>query len=105
MQSQQTKSHSIRTIVQLKWINRPADVEISAGKYLYIPCSADGHPEPKIMWTKLNDEGTSQADQDFGRELRIDSVKESDSGTYTCRASNGGDDDLVSRIKIDVRGK
>ena len=87
--------------VQLKWSQRPKDVETSAGKPVYVACSADGQPAPKIEWTKVGDEKS----QFFGPELRFASIGQSDAGFYECRARNGVEKDLVAKIKIDVLGK
>lgn len=38
-------------------------------------------------------------------ELRIESTTTNDGGIYICRASNGVDDDLVAKIRVDVKGK
>lgn len=38
-------------------------------------------------------------------ELRFSSISPSDSGTYECRVSNGVEEDLVTRIKLTVKGK
>lgn len=88
--------------VQLKWIAEPGDVEVPVGKSLMIPCAAGGGGSPTVSWSRL-DEGRSSSF--YGPELRFNPVKQDDAGYYECRASNGVDKDLVSRIKLNVLGK
>lgn len=87
--------------VQLKWSVEPRDVDISAGSSAHIACSADGLPEPRVEWTKVGDQGN----QFIGSELRFGSVRPDDAGYYECRAKNGVEKDLVTRIKVNVLGK
>ena len=78
-------------------------METSAGKPVYVACSAEGQPVPRIEWTKVGED--NRASQFFGPELRFNSIGQSDAGFYECRATNGAEKDLVARIKIDVLGK
>ena len=87
--------------MQLKWVVQPGDVEIGVGKPLHIPCRADGSPEPSIEWTRVGSKGT----EFVGPELRFSSISQHDAGYYECRAKNGVEEDLTSRIKLSVLGK
>lgn len=88
--------------VQMKWISKPNDTVVSIGRPLYVACDAEGSPTPRITWKK----GPDQGQDGFGfHELRFGSVSLADAGNYECRASNGVDEDLVARIKLDVKGK
>lgn len=70
---------------------------------MLIPCSATaGDSPPVVSWTRFDNEGKPV---NYGSELRFNSVKQDDAGYYECRASNGADKDLVSKIKLDVLGK
>lgn len=99
---QPTAHHTIYT-VQLKWLSEPkGDHEIAVGKPFDVPCSATGQPLPTIEWTKLNGDGHVR---NLGSEIRIGAVTQDDSGVYECRAKNGADTDLVTRINLSVLGK
>lgn len=87
--------------VQLKWVVEPSDVEVGVGRQLHVDCSADSLPKPNIEWTKI---GQDRRDL-IGGELRFQSVSQQDAGYYECRARNGLEEDLVSRIKLSVLGK
>ena len=73
------------------------------GRPFFVACSADGSPAPKIEWTKLDESGKKL--HSVGSELRFDSIEQSDSGPYECRASNGVEHDLATRIQLEVLGK
>lgn len=87
--------------MQLKWIEEPKDAEVSIGKSLLIPCLAAGGGSTAISWTRYEN-GMSHS---YGPELRLNSIKQDDAGYYECRASNGVDKDLISKIKLNVLGK
>lgn len=89
--------------VQLKWANEPQSIQVSAGKPLRVPCLAHGQPEPRMEWRRV-DSGPGGGHL-IGSDLYFDSVKPADAGEYECRATNGVEKDLVSRIKMDVLGK
>lgn len=106
--------------VQLKWVSQPNDTEISVGQSLLIPCIGDGNPKPKVVWKKIDsnehddddhNKNSNQQENNYDSiameqtELRFPSVSIKDSGTYECRITNGLEEDLVTRIKLLVRGK
>lgn len=80
----------------------PKDVESGVGKQVFVPCSADGLPKPTVEWIKVNGE---DGETFIGPELRFSGIGQNDSGFYECRAKNGLEKDLVSRIKVNVLGK
>lgn len=94
-------------LVQLKWIVQPNDTQVSVGNPLFIPCSAEGQPTPKVLWRKIDSSSDDRQPSSISEfpELNFQSVKPTDSGTYECRASNGHDDDLIARVQLIVRGK
>lgn len=75
---------------------------MSAGGPVQVPCSADGKPTPRIEWFRITDDGSNEF---IGNELNFVKVRQSDTGYYECRASNGVDEELSSRIRLDVLGK
>lgn len=93
--------------VQLKWVEEPkGELDVPVGKPVRVPCEATGQPSAKIEWTKLvaSDISSKQA-ASLGPELRFGAITQDDSGLYECRASNGLEEDLVARIKLNVLGK
>ena len=86
-------------------------LQVQVGRPLYVPCLAAAAAElrPTIEWVKLaNLEVPKQREpslKSVGHELRLNSVKPEDAGTYECRASNGLDEDLVARVNVSVLGK
>lgn len=75
-------------------------MEIAVGRPIHIPCLADGSPKPTIEWTKVGEEAAFMRS-----ELRFTSVSQQDAGYYECRAKNGVEKDLISKIKLIVLGK
>jgi len=56
------------------------------GSRAFFPCPVDGNPEPKITWYKGSD--TIGTVIYLGKVLDFPQTKESDTGFYTCSASN-----------------
>ena len=78
-------------------------MRVPVGRPVHIPCLAEGNPVPKIEWRKIV--ASNEEHEVLGANLRFSSIEQRDSGTYECRASNGIDEDLLSRITLDVLGK
>lgn len=75
------------------------------GKPLFVPCSASGQPPAQVTWTKLTSDNRTDQARSLGSELRFNAISQVDSGLYECRASNGVEKDLVSRVRVNVLGK
>ena len=80
-------------------MNSPSSpVDAVTGDSLTLKCSARGYPPPEIRWykdSKLVHDNTS---------LQFSSLKQADTGLYTCNASNiAGSDTRV--VEVLVRGK
>lgn len=89
----------------MKWLQRPENkVIVAIGKAISVPCQAEGSPHPKVYWRRL-DRDEHRDDTHSQSELRFNSATMQDSGIYECIASNGIDEDLTTRIQLDVRGK
>lgn len=89
--------------MQLKWIlEPPPELEVRVGNSLRVPCEASGQPTPRIEWTKLDSNDSSTT---LGSKLDLISVSQEDSGLYECKAKNGVEKDLKSRMKLSVLGK
>ncbi|KAM9324527.1 hemicentin-1 [Gastrophryne carolinensis] len=66
----------------------PSDVAMDIGNDVMLPCAAEGFPEPKITWRKLN--GTSVILKPHQRTgtLQITNLWLGDDGLYICEAEN-----------------
>nr|XP_054751521.1 neuronal cell adhesion molecule-like isoform X2 [Lytechinus pictus] len=81
---------------------KPAASEIAVRSQEFrIKCIAYGYPTPDITWMlgeeQLQSEGRVIIEE-FGQELVISNVDNSDSGTYTCTATNSGGVDSFSTV-------
>ena len=76
-------------------------MEAGVGKFVQVPCRAEGSPPVSIEWSKVDGDNKEAR----GYELSFTAVRQEDAGYYECRARNGHDKDLVSRIKLSVLGK
>ena len=56
------------------------------GSRAFFPCPVDGNPEPNITWYKGSDASGTVIYR--GKALDFPQTKESDTGFYTCSASN-----------------
>lgn len=96
----------VKITVQLKWLLEPKGIlDVKVGRPLRVPCTANGQPPPKIDWIKLDDESRTTGRRTFGGSLEFNAIGQDDGGFYECRASNGVEKDLMSRIKLNVLGK
>nr|XP_029132893.1 neural cell adhesion molecule L1-like protein isoform X4 [Labrus bergylta] len=59
------------------------------GQTLELECIPEGYPTPKITWMKLGDEMPRKTKfNNFGKQLTISAVEETDAGKYMCSAKN-----------------
>jgi len=56
------------------------------GSRAFFPCPVDGNPEPNVTWYKGSDASGTVIYR--GKLLDFPQTKESDTGFYTCSASN-----------------
>lgn len=66
---------------------KPADIKISYGQNIFLPCQATGNPAPFVSWSKTGDPLQQQSVK-LPHGLQLYSVASSDQGTYTCTAVN-----------------
>lgn len=55
-----------------------------------------------MEWFRVAEDGS---DEYIGTELSFTKIRQSDSGYYVCKASNGVDEELSTRISLKVLGK
>ncbi|CAN0028370.1 peroxidasin homolog isoform X1 [Lampetra fluviatilis] len=76
------------------FVIQPQNTEVLVGESVTLECSATGHPQPRITWTR-GDGGLLPSDPRFAITpsggLFIESVAEADGGQYTCHADNNQD--------------
>ncbi|XP_078498867.1 hemicentin-1 [Lissotriton helveticus] len=73
----------------------PSDVSMDIGSNVTLPCNAQGHPEPKIKWRRLDNSSlfsrpfaVSFISQQRTGSLFIKNLWAGDEGTYICEAEN-----------------
>lgn len=67
---------------------------VELGKRLEITCSADGNPQPRILWWKIGESHPIGV----GEKLVINNVSLNESGWYQCEARN-----VVGSLKMPVQ--
>ncbi|XP_019355735.1 hemicentin-1 isoform X2 [Alligator mississippiensis] len=84
----------------------PKEVKIKVNNSLTLECEAHGFPAASISWYKDGQPITSDAHitiQAGGRSLQIKEAQVSDTGRYTCVASNiAGEDEMEFDVNIQV---
>ena len=66
----------------------PTKVTVNQGGSASFQCSANGNPEPAVVWSKLNSQSEISQSAVLAGRLRLRHVKGSDSGVYQCSAEN-----------------
>jgi hypothetical protein len=74
--------------VPSKWINEPQNTSVILGSDFEINCDADGSPQPRIVWRKINANSLNENNEVIGKLLKISKIKLSDSGLYECVVYN-----------------
>ncbi|KAL9972066.1 hypothetical protein ACROYT_G018305 [Oculina patagonica] len=67
-------------------VKPPDKIELYHGQTVTLNCSADGYPVPSITWTRCKGNIPEERSQVEGGQLKINSLKAKDSGTYICSA-------------------
>lgn len=81
----------------------PVNATIAAGTVAVLHCPVFGVPTPNIQWLHKNESLISARFSQEGDSLKIHNAQASDSGEYTCRASNKFGEMLV-RLFLNVKG-
>ncbi|XP_078380224.1 uncharacterized protein LOC144663168 [Oculina patagonica] len=67
----------------------PSGMTVDEGQTAVLSCSADGHPTPRITWSKASSSlPVGRHAVESGGALIVKSVKPEDDGVYSCRAEN-----------------
>ena len=73
---------------------------IKAGDTVTLTCSAKGRPDPEFTWYR--DERQVEPWPGPGPELKIDSIKETKGGNYSCVAQNKHGVATSNPVNVDV---
>jgi len=95
-----TVSHFLQVLESARIVDTggPESMRVRAGTTVSLLCRAEGHPKPKVLWTKLYmGRQTSISDQ---AELVLDTVTRKDAGQYQCRADNGVGNPKFKKIEL-----
>ena len=66
-----------------------ASVTVNEGRKAILNCAADGHPPPRVTWSKVNSElPAGRHVVESSGALIVKNVKSEDDGVYSCRAEN-----------------
>uniref|UniRef100_A0A8D0H9X7 Ig-like domain-containing protein n=1 Tax=Sphenodon punctatus TaxID=8508 RepID=A0A8D0H9X7_SPHPU len=72
-----------------RFSERPQNVSVEIGDPVNLPCRVEGHPTPRITWSKNDRTATAGGDFSGQRSLNISGrVSLEDQGTYVCVAHN-----------------
>jgi len=86
--------------------NSTRSIIVSEGVQVNLECYATGFPPPKVLWRKENNAilPTGGATHK-GNQLKINSIKKEDRGTYYCVADNGVGRGAKRNIAVEVEFK
>ena len=66
-----------------------AGMTVNEGQTAFLKCTADGHPPPRVTWSKANSSLPVQRHVvESNGSLIVKNVKSEDDGVYTCTAEN-----------------
>ncbi|KAF8796641.1 Down syndrome cell adhesion molecule-like [Argiope bruennichi] len=93
-----------------RWRVEPNDQFVPVGGTVILDCTADGRPEPRVIWKKANDESGDYRTVISGSHIQtlvngslvIRDVEQEDDGRYMCEASNGIGTPLSTVVKLTV---
>uniref|UniRef100_A0AAY5KAS5 Ig-like domain-containing protein n=1 Tax=Esox lucius TaxID=8010 RepID=A0AAY5KAS5_ESOLU len=107
------RMYEILPVKRFKWhsklLHSPRDVHISEniqvniGESFTLTCQAKGHPEPTVLWRKLEKGGLSVMVGD-GETLRVKETSWSHDGDYECMSHNTVGN-LTAQVTVNVQGE
>ena len=66
-----------------------AGMTVNEGQTAFLKCTADGHPPPRVTWSKINSSlPVGRHVVESSGALIVKNVKSEDDGVYNCRAEN-----------------
>ena len=66
-----------------------AGMTVNEGQTAFLKCKADGHPPPRVTWSKINSSfPVGRHVVESSGTLILKNVKSEDDGVYSCRAEN-----------------
>ena len=66
-----------------------AGMTVNEGQTAFLKCTADGHPPPRVTWSKVNSKlPVGRHVVESSGALIVKNVKSEDDGVYRCRAEN-----------------
>ena len=66
-----------------------AGITVNEGQRAFLKCTADGHPHPRVTWSKVNSSlPIGRHVVESSGSLILKNVKSEDDGVYSCRAEN-----------------
>ncbi|KAG1650328.1 Down syndrome cell adhesion molecule-like protein Dscam2 [Nymphon striatum] len=93
-----------------EWINKPKNTNGSIGGDAFMDCKTDGYPIPTVTWYKLIDRKLKPLLSKSSRfnifengTLKIRNIQNSDTGQYSCIASNGIGSELMQYVTVKVK--
>ncbi|KAH6928159.1 hypothetical protein HPB50_012348 [Hyalomma asiaticum] len=101
----------VLTVVPPAWKKVPGDTEVREGGNRSFQCIAFGSPKPNVTWSKKEESRDGwmrlRADSRFsfeGSTMTIVDLQLSDTGTYSCVASNGVGQGITATFQLRVNG-
>ncbi|GFU50497.1 titin [Nephila pilipes] len=90
------------------WITEPENEEIVENERLNLKCIANGSPNPKITWKKLDNSQNGEISTSLNLKsengsLILDPILKIHEGNYMCIADNGAGNPLKKTVMIVVR--
>ncbi|KAG8198699.1 hypothetical protein JTE90_023471 [Oedothorax gibbosus] len=93
-----------------RWRVEPGDQFVPVGGTTTLDCTADGRPEPRVIWKKSDEETGDYRTVISGSHIQtlvngslvIRDIEQDDDGRYMCEASNGVGTPLSTVVKLTV---
>ena len=99
-----TKGEPGQSISSPAVVVSPVTLTVNEGGSASFQCSANGNPEPAIVWSKVDNQSEITQSAVSGGKLQLQHATENDSGLYQCSATNilGESQEVV---RLTVNGK
>ena len=76
--------------ISAPFLQKPlAGMTVNEGQTAFLKCTADGHPPPRVTWSKVNSSlPVGRHVVESSGAMIVKNVKSEDDGVYSCRAEN-----------------